>query len=181
MSLKNPDSPHGPVFPPQYLRQAYLERFPPEAFQRVETVFALRSATQQITNVLNEWLEGTAGSQARFQTLALLWGAGGRLVPHQDIIAALQVKRATVSALMYSLEQDGLVQSAGDPQDRRRLLAKLTEKGREVITRAMEMNAGRLKNALAGLSTDELVLFQSLLARVRDGFLQQAAAENAGH
>ena len=166
------DSTSNDSFPTPYLREAYLRRFPLAAAQRLETVFTLKSAGQQVNNVLNEWLEGTAGSPARFQTLALLWGAGDRFVPHQEIIAALQVKRATVSALMFSLEQEGLVQSIGDEKDRRRLLATLTEKGKKVITSAMELNAHRLESALADLSPDELQLLQSLLRRMRDGFVK---------
>jgi DNA-binding MarR family transcriptional regulator len=173
--MKDTDSPiPSNFFPTPYLREAYMRRFPPAAAQRLETVFTLKRVSQQINNVLNEWLEGTAGSPARFQTLALLWGAGDRQVPHQDIIAALQVKRATVSALMYSLEQEGLVQSVGDEKDRRRLLATLTDKGREVITSAMELNAVRLEKVLVDLAPDELQQLQSLLTRMRDGFFKVA-------
>ncbi|HUA81117.1 MAG TPA: MarR family winged helix-turn-helix transcriptional regulator [Dyella sp.] len=172
--LENSEQTH---FPTPYLREAYLRRFPEDAAQRMETVFLIKSATQQITNVLNGWLEGTAGSPARFQTLALLWGAGDRLVPHQEIIAALQVKRATVSAMMYSLEQEGLVRSVGDEQDRRRLLATLTDKGKEIFTSAMDLNAIRLKKAFGVLTPDELALFQSLYRRVKDGFLKVADDE----
>ena len=159
-------------FPTSYMREAYLRRFPLAAAQRLETVFTLRSVSQQINNVLNEWLEGTAGSPSRFQTLALLWAAGDRYVPHQEIIAALQVKRATVSALMFSLEQEGLVQSIGDENDRRRLLATLTEKGKSIIASALELNAKRLEKVLVDLSPDELQLLQSLLRRMRDGFIK---------
>jgi hypothetical protein len=48
---------------------------------------------QQIGHVLNGWLEGTPGSPARFQMLTLLRGIGDRYVLHQEILAALQVKR----------------------------------------------------------------------------------------
>jgi DNA-binding MarR family transcriptional regulator len=161
------------------LHEAYLRRFPQAAAQRLETVFTLKTVNQQINNVLNEWLEGTAGSPARFQALALLWGAGDRFVPHQEIIAALQVKRATVSALMFSLEQEGLVQSIGDEKDRRRLLATLTEKGKHVIANALELNARRLEKVLVDLSSDELQLLQSLLRRMRDGFVKVSNEKEA--
>jgi DNA-binding MarR family transcriptional regulator len=172
--MKDTDLSANPNFPPAYLRETYLRRFPMEAAQRLETVFTLRSVSQQINNILNEWLAGTAGSPARFQTLALLWGAGERMVPHQEIIAALQLKRATVSALMFSLEQEGLVQSVGDEKDRRKLLAALTDKGRSVINSAMELNAVRLAKVLADVSQDELKQLQSLLLRVLDGFVKVA-------
>lgn len=165
------------TFPTPYMREAYAARFPAAALQRLETVFALKATAQQMTNVLNEWLESTAGSPARFQALAMLWGAGDRWVPHQEIISALQVKRATVSALMFSLEQDGLVRSVGDQQDRRRMLASITEKGRRVITSAIELNAGRLEKTLTHFSPEELGLLQSLLLRFKDAF--QVARENA--
>ncbi len=170
--MKDDDSSSDQGFPTPYLREAYLRRFPPAAAQRLETVFTLKLVSQQVNNVLNEWLEGTAGSPARFMALAVLWGAGGRPVPHQEIIAALQVKRATVSALMFSLEQEGLVQSIGDEKDRRRLLATLTEKGKKVISSAMELNAHRLEKVFDDLSPDELDLIRSLLRRMRDGFVK---------
>jgi DNA-binding MarR family transcriptional regulator len=170
--LANDDSTDEQSFPTSYMREAYLRRFPQAAAQRLETVFTLRSVSQQINNVLNEWLEGTAGSPSRFQALALLWAAGDRYVPHQEIIAALQVKRATVSALMFSLEQEGLVQSIGDEKDRRRLLATLTDKGKNIIAGALELNAQRLEKVLVDISPDELQLLQSLLRRMRDGFIK---------
>jgi DNA-binding MarR family transcriptional regulator len=173
--LKNQDSTDTPAFPPEYLREAYRIRFSRAAADRLETVFAIKSATLQITNVLHEWLDGTVGTPARFQTLALLWGAGDRLVPHQEIISALQVKRATVSALMFSLEQEGLVRSIGDQKDRRRLLATLTEEGKNVVERAMDVNASRVERALSDLSPEEQLVLQKLLGRAKDGF-QKAAA-----
>lgn len=177
--MKSQEATPGPTVLPQYFRDAVRTRYSAEALLRLETVFALRAAPLQITNVLNEWLEGTAGSQARFQTLAMLWAAGDRLVPHQEIISVLQVKRATVSALMYSLEQEGLVRSVGDQQDRRRLLATVTEQGKKVITSAMEINQGRVKKALAGFSPEELITLQNLLSRATEGF--QQAVEDEAH
>jgi len=170
--LKDNESSENSSFPSPHLREAYLRRFPIDAVERLETVFTLKTATQQITNVLNGWLESTAGSPARFQTLALLWGSGDRPVPHQDIIARLQVKRATVSAMMFALEQEGLVQSVGDQQDRRRLLATLTEKGKEVFTSAMDRNASRLQKTFAEFSPEELAAFRKMLTRVKDSFLK---------
>ena len=162
------------VFPPPELREAWLRRFHEASVERLETVFALKAATQQLTNVMNEWLDESTGSPARFQALAVLWGAGERLVPHQEIIAALQIKRASVSAMMFSLEQDGLVRSVGDPEDRRRLLATLTPKGKQMIEQAMEMCEIQHQKALGGVSREELKLFQELLMRIKSGYASVA-------
>jgi DNA-binding MarR family transcriptional regulator len=159
------------AFPPPYLRDAYLRRFPAASVERLETVFTLKATTQQVTNVMNVWLEGTVGSPARFQVLALLWGAGDRLLPQQEIVTVLQVTRAAVSAMMITLEQDGLVRSVGDQEDRRRSLAALTPKGKEVIERAIESNEKKLKKALSGLSREELKSLQNLLTRIRNSYV----------
>jgi DNA-binding MarR family transcriptional regulator len=166
-----------PVVLPPYFRDAYLALYPLDALQRLEAVLILRSSSQQITNVLNDWLESTVGTPARFQVLALLWAAdvrGNRAVPHQEIITMLLVKRATVSALMFALEQEGLVQSVGDQKDRRRLLATITDEGKKVVQDAMERNRVRLEKAFSIFSPEELAMFRNLLSRAKEGFLQVA-------
>ena len=97
---------------------------------------------------------------------------------YQDVIAALQVKRATVSALMYSpLKQDGLVRSEGDQNDRGRMLAAITEKGDRVIASAMDLDANRRKEALSNVSPVEFTTLIAILMRVRDGCLGGPAPE----
>jgi DNA-binding MarR family transcriptional regulator len=156
--------------PPLHVQDAIGRRLSGHRLQRLQTLFLLRSTAQQVGNAVSEWLDGTAGSPARFQTLILLWAASGRPVPHQEIIAALRVKRATVSALMFALEQDGLVQSVADRQDRRRLLATLTSKGEKVATDAMDLNSARLEQVMHDLSPEDLDVLQKLLRRVREDF-----------
>jgi DNA-binding MarR family transcriptional regulator len=157
---------------------AYKRRFSARRIQQLETVFTLRSTAQQVDNVLNVWFESTAGSPARFRILVLLWAARERPVPHQEIISSLQVKRATVSALMFALERDGLIQSIGDPQDRRRLLATLSAKGEEVVTKALDMNVSRLDTVLKDMSREDLETFSALLRRVWECFRREV--EDAG-
>jgi DNA-binding MarR family transcriptional regulator len=166
-----PRSTHQLVIPPQSVQDALRRRLSARAFQSLETIFLLRSTAQVAGNAISERLADTVGSPARFQTLILLWAAGGRPTPHQEIIAALRVKRATVSALMFSLEQDGLVQSVSDRQDRRRLLATLTSKGEKVVSDAMDLNSAGLEEVMHDLSPEELDVLQQLLRRVREDFV----------
>jgi DNA-binding MarR family transcriptional regulator len=168
------------ALPAQHIQDAIRARLSAPKAQRMETVFVLRSTAQQLENAATEWFGDTVGSPARFQTLVLLWAAGGRPTPHQDIIAMLRVKRATVSALMFALEQDGLVQSVADPKDRRRLLATLTAKGEKLATDAMDANAVRLGEVLHDFSSEELDLLLRLLRRMRERFEAAAGEKRAG-
>jgi DNA-binding MarR family transcriptional regulator len=172
--LEDANSTNQLVTPPAHVQDAIGRRLSGPRRQRLETIFLLRSTAQQVENAASEWLGSTAGSPARFQTLIFLWAAGGRPVQHGEIISALRVKRATVSALMFSLEKDGLVQSVPDRQDRRRLLATLTSKGERVATDAMDLNAARLEQVMHDLSTEELDVLQNLLRRVREDFASAA-------
>jgi DNA-binding MarR family transcriptional regulator len=175
--VEDPDSTSQLPIPPPHIQEAIGRRLSRPKRQRLELLFLLRSTAQYVENAATEWLAGTAGSPARFQTLALLWAAGGRPVQHQEIIASLHVKRATVSALMFSLERDGLVQSVPDRKDRRRLLATLTTKGERVITDAMDLNAARLEEVMRDLSGEELDVLQKLLERLRADFAHRGSHE----
>jgi DNA-binding MarR family transcriptional regulator len=152
------------------LHQAYKRRFSARRFQQHEVLFQLRLTTQHIENVATEWLEDTAGSPARWRILVLLLAAGKQPVPHQEIIAALQVKRATVSGLMRGLEQDGLVQSLEDGEDRRSLLATLTAKGMKVATQAFDLHVSRVDTLLKNMNRKDLKTLSTLLQRVHACF-----------
>src|SRR5262249_3028208 len=144
--------------------------------QALEAVFAVRMTAQIVANAITEWMADSAASPARFQILMLLWGAGGRGVPHKEIVAALGVTRATVSGLMAALERDGRVTSAIASDDRRNLLASLTPKGEAIVEKALETNKARLRSAFTALSSDELTTLTTLLQLVREGFAAGADA-----
>jgi DNA-binding MarR family transcriptional regulator len=154
--------------------EALRKRLPSRDLDAFTAMFTLRNTAQQVENVITEWLVGTAGSVARFQIMALLWASDDRGGPHKEIVAALGVTRATVSGLIAGLERDGLVVSTVDENDRRNLVARLTEKGQAVIDGAVKPNSTRLRAAFALLSKDELATLTELLRRVRQGFASSA-------
>jgi DNA-binding MarR family transcriptional regulator len=144
--------------------------------QVVEMVFLLRAAAQQADNMISEWMAGTAGSVSRYRILMFLWANKGKAVSHKDIVAELQVTRATVSGLMAALEGEGLVKSTVDRRDTRKLLATLTKRGEVVLNEARDASTGQLRAALASLSPGDTKTLMSLLQRVRDGFAAGASA-----
>jgi DNA-binding MarR family transcriptional regulator len=156
--------------PPPTVVAAFRKRLPSRELSAFLAMFAIRSTAQQIDNVVSQWLADTAGSVARFQVMGLIWASEGRGVPHKEIVAALGVTRATVSGLMAALERDGLVRSVVAPDDRRNLIARLTETGHAMIDGAVAPNSTRLRTAFGGLTKDELATLTDLMQRVRQGF-----------
>jgi DNA-binding MarR family transcriptional regulator len=164
-----------PPEPPPRVREALRKRLPSRDQDAFTALFTLRSTAQQVENTVSDWLVGTAGSIARFQIMALLWASDDRGVPHKEVVAALGVTRATISGLMAGLERDGLVVSTVAENDRRNLLARLTEKGQAMMDGALKPNSLRLRAAFNLLSVDELSTLIGLLQRVRQGFANSAA------
>jgi predicted transcriptional regulator len=86
----------------------------PRGIEAMEALNSLNAAARQLDFTSNQWLDDSVKSLARLRVLIVLLAGEGQPVAHQEIINALQVKRATVSGLMAALERDGFVKSAGD-------------------------------------------------------------------
>jgi len=155
---------------PPAVTAALRDRLSAREQQAFGAVFVVRTTAQQVDNAVTEWMAGSAATPARFQILMLLWAARGRGVPHKEIVAALGVTRATVSGVMAALERDGLVTSVVASDDRRNLLAGLTQKGEAIVEKAIETIRVRLRTAFTAMSSDELKTLTTLLERVRQGF-----------
>jgi DNA-binding MarR family transcriptional regulator len=66
----------------------------------------------------------------QYAVLHLLWERDGR--PFKEFAEALVCTRATITGLIDTLERKGLVERRPNPNDRRSLLATLTEAGRKL-------------------------------------------------
>ncbi|MDM7324432.1 MAG: MarR family transcriptional regulator [Thermus sp.] len=80
----------------------------------------------------------------------------------------LEVLPSQVSHLLASLEEDGLLKRQPDPEDRRRMLLRLTPKGEAVQKRLQEAWLKAYGQHLARLSPEELVLFRNLLRKLTE-------------
>ncbi len=81
-------------------------------------------------------------------------GAPHRLSP-KGLADALLVTSGTMTNRLDRLEARGLVRRLPDPRDRRGLLVELTEAGRELADRAVEVHVAREEEMLAGLTPRE--------------------------
>jgi DNA-binding MarR family transcriptional regulator len=170
MNVKHPDK--RALGPLPAVKEHIRSRLSERELQGMETLFALRAASQQAQNTIGEWFAGTVGSTARYQILMTLWASKGEGISHKDIVEAMGVTRPTVSGLMTALEREGFVKSTMDKVDRRKQIARLTPKGETAIKRAFELNKGRFRAVCASLTPAELETLQALLLRVRDAFAE---------
>ncbi len=152
--------------PPNDVRRRYAEILAPTQVLAIEVLFGLRASVQGVDTVLARWMGPDALTPGRFQVLAVLWAAG-RAVPQREIVKALDVSRATVSALVDILVTAGHVAVRPDGQDKRQVLVELTDSGRATTLRLVKLNATRLREALQPLSDADLSALIDLLARMK--------------
>lgn len=80
----------------------------------------------------------------------------------------LEVLPSQVSHLLASLEEQGLLERQPDPEDRRRVLLRLTSQGEAVQGRLQAAWLQAYGQHLARLSPEELHLFRDLLKKLTE-------------
>jgi DNA-binding MarR family transcriptional regulator len=106
-------------------------------------------------------------SEAKYNALRILRGAGGDGLPSLEIGARMVARVPDVTRLVDRLETDGLVRRARVRQDRRVVLVQITAKGLDVLARldkpVIELNRQELQH----LTRAELVELNRLLVKAR--------------
>ena len=101
-------------------------------------------------------------------TLLILNRAPEGRMSLKELERQLRVAQSTAAGIVARLEQKGMVEGLGSPEDRRAKMVRITSAGRECCRfaqRDMEETEQRL---LSGLTETEQSIFLSLLKKVRD-------------
>jgi DNA-binding MarR family transcriptional regulator len=151
--------------PPNEVRRRYAEVLRPAQIVALDVLFGLRASVQGVDNALARWLGPDALTPGRFQVLVVLWAAD-RAVPQREIVEALDVSRATVSALVEILLAAGHVRVTPGSADKRHVLVELTAAGRATTLRLVKSNAARLRQTFGAFTDSELRTLVDLLLRL---------------
>lgn len=116
----------------------------------LETYRAVFRALQSAT--IADWIDLDC-SMAQLKTLFVI--AGEEPLPIGRVGELLRVGLPTASHLVERLVQDGLVERASDPSDRRRALARLSDAGAAQVARLRQGSATHLRGWVDRLSDDE--------------------------
>jgi DNA-binding MarR family transcriptional regulator len=96
------------------------------------------------------------------------------------------VSKNTISALLRGLEEQGLIERALDPADRRAFRIQLSERGRELVRTSTPRHFRELNELLAGLTAAERASLIDLLDKLygsllEHGGLSETAAASRYH
>ncbi|ERI05441.1 MarR family transcriptional regulator [Atopobium sp. oral taxon 810] len=101
--------------------------------------FPLYAASRAITRAYKPLLDPLGLTYPQYLTLMSLWEHGDQSV--SELGACLMLDSGTLTPLLKKLEVKGLIVRQRDTQDERRVVAKLTQKGRALEQQAAEIPA----------------------------------------
>jgi DNA-binding MarR family transcriptional regulator len=100
----------------------------------------------------------------QFGAMVLLWNENGQR--QQEFVQSLALEKSTVSRLIDGMEKHGLAIRTQDPDDSRQKLIVLTDKGRELRDKSVQIAHSLLAEAHSGITDAELFLCRDVLGRV---------------
>jgi DNA-binding MarR family transcriptional regulator len=154
----------GRLYSPQ-MREMLAGTVAPEVLLAVETFAAMGLAARHLRLQMERWCEHEGLSETRLGILFMLRHAGAA-VPLGALAGKLHVSPRNVTGLIDHLERDGLVDRVSDPADRRSVLARLTERGRERIEGMATGTFDWQQKLLAGFEPEELVQLRHFCLKV---------------
>ncbi|WP_110589107.1 MarR family winged helix-turn-helix transcriptional regulator [Microbacterium suaedae] len=122
--------------------------------------FALVTAARNIVSIYRPILEPLGITHPQYLVMLALWERSPRSL--SDLAGTIALEPATASPLVKRLESIGLVQRERRPDDERRLDITLTDDGRALRGRALDVPGEVM--AQTGLSPRELADIRDVLA-----------------
>jgi len=129
----------------------------PEVFRLVDTV------ARKLTQLQRETIRVAELTPAQYSLLNLLWEKDS--LQFNELASACCCSPSTITGIVDTMEKNGLVARVPNPNDRRSLLVKLTERGRalENATPSLEKI---FENCCGGMQPDELRRLVELLRKL---------------
>jgi DNA-binding MarR family transcriptional regulator len=148
-------------------------------------VIGLEGAVSRMAYLLtrtrrHEWMKAASGVPLDRAAMAVLrqLDESGATRPG-ELAALLQVEAPHVTRQVQLLERSGYATRVADPDDRRARLIGLTASGRAAANRVREASRMAVQAALAHWSPRELDTLGTLLRRLVDDFMANAAEEGS--
>ena len=134
--------------------------------------FALYSASMAVSRAYKPMLDALGLTYPQYLVLHALWEADGRTIG--AIADRLALESSTITPLVKRLEAAGFVVRERSAADERRVLVRLTPKGRDMreacgcLGEALVARAGMTPDRLAALNRDVQRLRDALATRDQD-------------
>jgi DNA-binding MarR family transcriptional regulator len=144
---------------------AITRREPRVDEESMRLVLLLHRVTNSLVYDLESTVHRPSGwSWAAFRLLFALWVSGP--VESKTAASTSGMSRPAVSALVRTLERDGLVQKLGDPNDGRSVVIALTGQGLDRLSEAYRAHNAREQKWVAALDAEDRQALISILSKL---------------
>jgi len=121
-----------------------------------DLAMSLMDAVLLSSRRLRQWMrEGAGVSMPQFRVLSFLERRGSSSL--SELASYLGVSLPSASRLVDGMSSRGLIEACDDPSDRRRLLLRLTDKGRETLASARARALGMLSARLSWIPRGDVL------------------------
>ena len=107
-------------------------------------------------------------SSGRLNVLMALFSADNQSMALSEIGRYLVVTRPNITGLIDGLVADGLVERVNHPDDRRLIIARLTEHGKEFMRWFVPQHVSNVNELMGALDNDELAQLARMIERLRE-------------
>jgi MarR family 2-MHQ and catechol resistance regulon transcriptional repressor len=135
----------------------------PEPGSISEIFQLLERASRRLKHIQRLTVQQTGLTPSQFYILKLLWECDRR--PFKELARELICSRATITGIVDTLQKNGFIQREPNPDDRRSLLAALTEKGRSLQGELPDLEV-YFNQCCSGLSKEEFQTLRVLLVKL---------------
>lgn len=140
---------------------------------RDSTGFLVRSLHQSFNKVLAQRISHANLTTAQWFFLRALWEKDG--VAQRELSNTVGLTESTTVAALKIMEKNGLVRRKRDPKDSRRIIVRLTARGRRLREQLLPEAADINRIAQKGATAREMKEFRKQLRQLRDRLEQEAA------
>ena len=138
-----------------------------DGVEQMHAVTSLMRVQQLVLGRLDELLKPHGLTFARYEALVLLTFSRAGALPLGKMGQRLQVHPTSITSIIDRLEAAGLVRRRRHPDDKRAVLAEITEAGRAAVEAATADLVGA-EFGLGVLSDDQLAALSGMLKPVRE-------------
>jgi DNA-binding MarR family transcriptional regulator len=149
----------------------YKKFFPGMDLETIHSFARLMMRFHQIKILMEGYFNKMGLTKSRFMVLIQLYRKRDQGMSIGDISHFHQVRSATMTGIIDTLEREGQIERIHDPSDRRRVIVRITGAGRELMEKFLPRYQRHIKQMLNGLSEKERRTFSNLLEKLHRGVL----------
>lgn len=146
--------------------QRFADRYAEMDVTAVQTFLTLLRVASDVLENLDACLARHDLLQGRWWVLILLMREENLAASPSVLADKAGVTRATMTGLLDSLERTGLIERIPNPDDRRMLNVRLTEKGQQRLDDVMPDYYSRVSKVMEELSEQDRTLLMEMLQKV---------------